>query len=108
MQDVIALHAFVPSDDVCCGVAFGMPDVQSCAAWIRKHVEHVIFRLGGIVRSAKRLVVFPELLPFGFDRLMVVGHCDSSMNLRRVYFGVILQQKSHRYKLCIVEIVFCR
>ncbi len=45
MQNVEAAHAFVARDDVSGGVTFGMSDVQTRAARIRKHVEDVKFRL---------------------------------------------------------------
>ena len=72
MQHVEAAHPFVARDDVSSGVTFGMSDVKTSAARIRKHVEDVEFRLCRIkaglagVRHVKELPLIPKALPFGF------------------------------------------
>jgi hypothetical protein len=45
MQDIESLRALVTGDDVRRRVPLGMADVQAGARRIRKHVEHVVFRL---------------------------------------------------------------
>ena len=44
MQHVEPAHAVMAREDVCRGVALGMPDVQALAAGVGEHVEHVVFR----------------------------------------------------------------
>lgn len=67
MQDVETTHPFVSTKDICCGVAFGMADVQACARWIGEHIKDVVFGLGGIFDHAERFVGFPVVLPTLFD-----------------------------------------
>ena len=85
MQDVEAAHAFVTADDIRGGISFRVADVEAATARIGKHVEHVVFRFGGIkaritgAGSAEGLVRFPTGLPCGFEfaegeRFAVVRH----------------------------------
>ena len=73
MENVETAHSFVARDDIGRGVAFRMTDVQSGAARIRKHVEHVKFRFRGIeillagIRRVKRAALVPDRLPFRLD-----------------------------------------
>src|SRR5438445_13793504 len=73
MQHVKATHPFVASNDVRCGITFGMSDVQPCPARVRKHVEDVKFWLRRIetflarIGHMKELSLLPDGLPFWFD-----------------------------------------
>src|SRR5215468_10378546 len=75
MQDVESPEPFVTGDDISGGVTFGVADVQPRAAGIREHVEHVILWLRRIeifltrIRCVKTLLLVPNLLPFGLDRI---------------------------------------
>jgi hypothetical protein len=85
VEHVVALHAPVARDDVGGGVALGVPDVQSGAARVGKHVEHVELRLRGIesrlagIRHRERFLRLPMALPLGFKfaerkALALLGH----------------------------------
>src|SRR5579864_920183 len=92
MQHIEATRATVARENVRGGVAFGMPDMQTRTARIRKHVEDV--KLRGQLRCghfagkfmahgewmvrgnflariecAESLLLFPSLLPLGFDQV---------------------------------------
>ncbi len=77
VQDVEALHAFVPTEDVGTDVAQRMADVQALAGRVGEHVEDEQLRaiadgLGvghgpGGVRSVEGAVGFPGVLPPGLD-----------------------------------------
>ena len=92
MQHIKTDGAFVAGENVRGGITFGMPDVQSGAAGVGKHVEDVKFRwqLGGRwiarkcmspgkrmvlgdfltrVKSAESLLYLPDFLPFGFNQM---------------------------------------
>jgi hypothetical protein len=53
VEHVKTLGAFVARDDVGAGVALGVADVQTRAARVGKHVEHVVFRLRRVVGRAE-------------------------------------------------------
>ena len=85
MEHVEAAHAFVAPDDVGGGVAFRVTDVEAGTARIRKHVQHVVFRLGRIKAGiagpwrAEGFFGFPAGLPGGLkfaegEWLAGVGH----------------------------------
>ena len=74
VEDVKALAALVPADDVGCSVSFGVPNVQARAGRVREHVETVEFRFGKIVVRLETLIVCPVLLPFGFNFFEVIIH----------------------------------
>ena len=46
MQDIEALHSFIPSEYITCGITFRMADVQADSAGVGKHIKHVIFGPG--------------------------------------------------------------
>ena len=66
MQHVETAQPFVARDDVGGGVTFRMADMQSRAARIREHVEHIKFRFRRIeiffagIRSVKGAPFFPD------------------------------------------------
>src|SRR5215831_13532468 len=84
VQDSAAVHAKVAGKDVRRDVAERMPDVQSFAGWIRKHVDNVEFarrvQCGPIregsnrVGSLKYALFGPDPLPFRFD---LAGKCSA-------------------------------
>src|SRR5207237_3283502 len=73
MQDIKPAHSLVTRDDVGRGVTFRMPDMQTGAARIRKHIKHVEFRFTRIeiflarARRVKNLALVPDRLPLGLD-----------------------------------------
>src|SRR5690348_15037303 len=75
MQDVETATAFVARENIRSGVALRMTHVQSGAARIGEHVQHVKLRLARIevrltrVRCVKQLFLFPDPLPFRLDRV---------------------------------------
>src|SRR5215831_11622904 len=70
VQHIEAAHPLVTRNDVSCGVAFRMANVQPSTARVRKHVEHVKFWLCRIktflagIGSVKKLPLIPDGLPF--------------------------------------------
>ncbi len=73
VQHIEPFHPLVAGDDIAGGVAFRMPDVQTLAARIGEHVQHVVLRPGRIaVLGPEGLVLLPELLPLLLDRPEVI------------------------------------
>src|SRR5438046_3167168 len=75
MQNIETAEAFVARDDVGRGVAFRVPNVQTCAARVGEHVEHIVLRprrieagLAGIKRVKKPALV-PDFLPLRLDQI---------------------------------------
>ena len=68
VQHVEAAHPLVTRQDVGGGVAFGVAHMQTAPAGVWEHVEDVVLRLAAtVVRRAEGLVLFPIVLPLGFD-----------------------------------------
>ena len=78
VQDVLAVHALIASEDVGADVAERVTDVQTGAARVREHVEHehriaIDDFLGALREQARRVrgpegvIVFPSVLPAGFN-----------------------------------------
>jgi len=73
MQHIEAPHSFVARNDIRRGVAFGMADVKTCAARVRKHVEDVELRFRRVeillarIGRAKSTAFVPDRLPFRLD-----------------------------------------
>src|SRR6478672_11384668 len=73
MQNVEAEHPFMASNDVRCGITFGMSDVQPRPARVGKHIENVKFWFRRIetlftrIGRVKKLPLLPNGLPFRFD-----------------------------------------
>ena len=87
VQDIETLHLLEAADDVGGGVAFGMANVQTCAARIREHVEHEVLGLRGIevgiagVRCAEGLSGLPHVLPLRFK--LGKGECFALLAAHR-------------------------
>ncbi len=67
VQDAFSSHASETADDVGSRVPLWVPDVQAFAARIGKHVENIKFAACRELWGPKDIIVFPVLLPFGFD-----------------------------------------
>ena len=73
VQHIEAVHPLVAADDVGGGVALRVADMESRAARVGKHVEHIVFRLGRIkalvagAGGAESFFRIPTGLPFGFE-----------------------------------------
>ena len=73
MENIEPAHPFVTRDNVGGRITFRMSHVQTGAAWIRKHVEHVEFRFGRVeilrarIRRVKNLALVPDRLPLGLN-----------------------------------------
>ena len=69
MQHIEAAHLFIPPDDVRGRVAFGVTDMQTLAARIREHIEHIVFRLRRVeagfagIGDVECLLLIPNALP---------------------------------------------
>ncbi len=77
VQHCFTAHPLKTADDVGCGVAFRMADVQPVAAGIREHIQNVDFfgPSGRQTRGGKRALGFPIGLPLRFHQGGVVsGH----------------------------------
>ena len=77
VQDGGAFHAMIPANDVGGGITLGMSDVQTIRTGIGKHIENVqrfICRLPSAVCRLKCLILFPIVLPLGFDYRGIVFH----------------------------------
>src|SRR5262249_44719534 len=79
MEDVVALHALPPRDDVRADVADRVADVEARPRGVREHVEHVELLARGIVvgiagvRRAEGRPRLPARLPLRVDRARIVG-----------------------------------
>src|SRR5258706_14288315 len=71
MKHVEAAHPLVTRQRVADSVVANVPDMQ-CAAGIRQHLQHIIFRLAGIFLGLKQGAIFPALVPLHFDLVEVV------------------------------------
>lgn len=73
MKNVVAAHAVPASENIRRGVSLWVPNVQTFTAWVREHVENVVFGLRGIEADVTRigrvvsLRFCPAMLPFGFE-----------------------------------------
>ncbi len=74
VEDLLAVHARLATDDVGRGVALGVSDVETCTTGIRKHIQHVVFFFFGILLCFKEFFLSPVFLPLGFDLLVLVLH----------------------------------
>ena len=74
MQHVETLQAFVARIDVACNVAERVTYVQSGAAWIGEHVEHIEFRARVVNLSLVDFIVFPVFLPLLLDFFVIIFH----------------------------------
>ena len=63
MKRVEAAHALVARHHVTDGIIAHVTHVDA-ARRIGKHFENVVFRLGGVLADLKRLLGFPDALPF--------------------------------------------
>src|SRR5215212_9155701 len=73
VQDIKPAKAFVARDDVGGGIPLRMTHMQAGPAWIRKHIEHKVFRFSGVelflagIRGVEKLFFLPDLLPLRLD-----------------------------------------
>ena len=81
VQNPFAAHAIETANDVGGRVALRVSDVQPCTGGVGKHVQHIQlflrFRVCRFQIDAKRLMLVPVGLPFGFDAfdfVVVTGH----------------------------------
>ena len=79
MEDVAPAESLVPRDNVRGRITFRVSHVQTGAARVGKHVEHVEFWLGGIeillarVGRMESLLLLPNGLPFGVELIEGIG-----------------------------------
>ena len=78
MQYVETLHPLVAADNIGCRIALRMTRMKTYTGRIREHIQSIELRLGKIIDiRLECLVVFPEFLPFLFDRLIIkYAHLD--------------------------------
>ena len=66
-QDVQTLLSVEPRKDINNGEVADVADMEAGAGRIREHFSEEHLRFTGIFRCAKRLLLFPDFLPFFFD-----------------------------------------
>src|SRR5690606_38739807 len=75
MKDVKTVHPLVAGYDIGRRIPLRMSDMKSGSAWIREHVQHIVFGKIRILRGFESLVLKPVFLPSGFDpRGIVIVH----------------------------------
>ena len=94
MQHVAAAHALEARDDVGGRVALGVPHMQTRAAWVREHVQHVVLGARGVEARIARVahaigaIALPARLPGELDAISqrrvvaewsLVGHAGRSL-----------------------------
>ena len=79
VEHVEAFQSLVASVDVGGDITKWMANVQSCARWVRKHVEHIIFRSFLVFRHLVGLVIDPLFLPFLLNLPEIVIHCFANL-----------------------------
>ena len=67
MEDIESVHAFETAVDIGGGIPFGMADVETRAARIGEHIQHIEFFLCAVFFGFEGLVFTPVFLPFLFD-----------------------------------------
>ncbi len=69
MQHIDILHSLVACENIRGDVSQRVPNMQAHTGRVGKHVQDIIFGLGGVymVRCAEGLVLFPVRLPFVFN-----------------------------------------
>ena len=78
IKDIISLHPSLSGYNVKRRIRSRMSHMKSLSRRIREFYQRIIFRSGIIVRSLKRLLVIPHLLPFCFHLSMVIYLCHSA------------------------------
>ena len=76
VEDIVSAGHFVAPQNVASGKILNMSGVKTRSAWVGEHVQKVILRLIGNVRSLKCALFFPKLLPtlFNFgERIVFIG-----------------------------------
>ena len=109
MQDIQSPHALVTGQDIGCGIAFRVSDVQSGGTRIREHVQDVVFLLLTVDLGAKSLVFKPVTLPFRLDDIRLIAHFATCGRFRRASIGLfiretheaVLSSKSKRVNICM-------
>jgi hypothetical protein len=66
MKDIISLHLEEPRYDIADGVISDVTHMQF-AGWIGKHFQNIIFFLFRLFRRTEKILLFPCVLPPGFD-----------------------------------------
>ena len=74
VQHIETLQTLVASIDVACYVSQRMSHVQSCARWIREHVQHIELLLVLVFNNVVSLLLHPALLPFLLNLFEIVFH----------------------------------
>ena len=74
VQHVEALQPFVTGKDIAGNISQRMPHVQSCAAGIGEHVQHIVLWLQRIVAHFIGIIFFPFGLPALFYLPEIIFH----------------------------------
>ena len=82
VHDVVSLHPLHAGNHVSCRIAFRMPYMQALPGRIRKHIQNIILRLREVIGiRSEGLMIFPVLLPFLLNLLMIVHELPPSLFL---------------------------
>ena len=78
MQHIKTPHALITAENICGGIAFGMTDMQACAAGIGKHVEAIELGLCRVkVIDLERLLRLPVVLPLLLNSCeIIIAHLE--------------------------------
>ena len=79
-QYVIALHSSLAGDDLKAGICLDVAYVHAVSAGIRELDKVIVLGLGAVVLCFKGVLLFPSLLPFGFNLFKIVFHICSSLS----------------------------
>ena len=83
VQDVVPGLPPVARYDIGADIPQRVPDVQTGARGVRKHIQHVVLRLGGVGCRAVRFALFPVRLPLAVELLYVKFHGACFLNRQR-------------------------
>ena len=97
MQHVKAFQAFVAAKDVGGNIAQRVAYMQARAAWVRKHIQHIVLRFLTQVAYAVGPGFVPVRLPFLFNAVIIVVHSYFLIRACPRRGGVGLLQASLRY-----------
>ena len=79
VQHIVALHPLHAGHDVRCRVAFRVTGVEAHTRGVRKHIQHIVFRLGKIPYIRIECVVFlPIFVPLCFNGSKIVIHSENT------------------------------
>ena len=92
MQDVQSPHALIAGQDIGCGIAFRVSDVQSGGTRIREHVQDVVFLLATVDLGAEGFLFPPVPLPFRLDDAWLIADFPARGRFHRSSVGLLIRE----------------